>query len=1189
MAGATPRSDERMVAVPLGQPVGWPGADFLGDLGRDNFSELPDPFPLPLRSSWGGECQGMPRYLARRRRRQAVHEELVADAVCSLNALARSRGGGSLMPEAPRRILHPDQLSPCQEAMLRNLGRASAPFLPAPSEKLEFPDGALEEVLRSKCVYEVEEGAITAPFEEEKLNVLKGGTVPKLAVDLVDDNVANQLRDPDRHIVLPDDQLLEVGEAVRPHWDARLANNTAAKWRFIESLRKVGLITFRRRARCHIGAFFVQKKNGQIRLVLDARPANQLHRAPPKSRLATPGALSNLNFTDEWARISEELLDGVGCQWRADVDEGAATGEGDNKDLEPHGSGVDLQDGFYQFLVPELSSWFSFGVTCTAAEAGVSSVYCDEEKKEVPIDGSEHVWACFAGLPMGWSWALYVCHSALEACGRRSLQRLGMPPTCLGDRVPCPLFCRKLGLIAPYVDNGNVIAGSRATAQKIINSFKHELETLGFTLHEEVDPTQDFELVGRCLDGRRRLLHPRPRRMWRLRFAIKRVLVLRRLSPKAMRRLVGHLVDHLSGRRETLCCLDAVYRFIGDGTGDVMELPGPVLAELRVAMGLLAVCSVDLDRPMADLAYCSDASDAGFAVHSTPCSAKEGWMAAQFRERWRFLEPEAVDVGDRRAQLQGTLASFYAAPGYPREFSEWAEAEMARSSEQRSFTRVAPQRPPELVEVVGAVPRLDDAWVQPQRWQRVVAGAWRSRGKIHCLEARAALVGLRREAVDPKRHRRTLLSLGDNLPEVLSFDRGRAKDWELLSLVRRGCAYQVGANIRWCRRYVESGRNPSDADSGIACRGGLRPGQILVGPPRGRGVPKLSRPTPLSAAVPASWSRAPGSDPPKEEEKPRLRPKPRQPRPARQDRLPSGKFVLELFAGCMALSAAVANAGLRVACPFELQRGGVFNVLGRAARQLLRDWLHQGRVWALCLGTPCTRWTTANTTSRSGGETDRAGMQCAWFTVEMLRICRKLGIYVLLENPWSSGLWRWEPLRRELRRLGSVGQLVHMCAHGCAWKKPTCLHTNLPGSERLQRTCPGHKEHVRLQGTVLHPQLGRKWRTWFASAYPAGMCRDVAAVLCDAAPKAAWRQPGEPLIDGRWQRCLETAVGKDSASGRVYLPPEQPVAKLGWEGSTGFWDGRPLLDELRVLNDIQKFNRSCPSTVAGTAQATLGQ
>ena len=59
-------------------------------------------------------------------------------------------------------------------------------------------------------------------------------------------------------------------------------------------------------------AFFVTKKSGNLRLILDARPANQLHRAAPRSRLATPGALSGLNLSGEWAEISAEMLEAMG-------------------------------------------------------------------------------------------------------------------------------------------------------------------------------------------------------------------------------------------------------------------------------------------------------------------------------------------------------------------------------------------------------------------------------------------------------------------------------------------------------------------------------------------------------------------------------------------------------------------------------------------------------------------------------------------------------------------------------------------------------------------------------------------------------------------------------------------------------------------------------------------------------------
>ena len=113
-------------------------------------------------------------------------------------------------------------------------------------------------------------------------------------------------------------------------------------------LDKVNLITYLRRARCFIGVFFVQKKDGSIRMVLDCRPANELHRVPPRTLLSAPGALGNLNLSESWREYVQSQLgeDEVVADWRS---------------FDPHGAGVDLQDGFYQYLVPELSSWFCFG------------------------------------------------------------------------------------------------------------------------------------------------------------------------------------------------------------------------------------------------------------------------------------------------------------------------------------------------------------------------------------------------------------------------------------------------------------------------------------------------------------------------------------------------------------------------------------------------------------------------------------------------------------------------------------------------------------------------------------------------------------------------------------------------------------------------------------------------------------
>eukprot|EP00972_Heterocapsa_arctica_P055470 8184642-Heterocapsa_arctica.AAC.1 len=68
---------------------------------------------------------------------------------------------------------------------------------------------------------------------------------------------------------------------------------------FLGALHRAGLLTWRRRQRSAIGCFFIDKKDGNLRLVIDARITNSMHRQAPHSRLAVASALARLNFSDE--------------------------------------------------------------------------------------------------------------------------------------------------------------------------------------------------------------------------------------------------------------------------------------------------------------------------------------------------------------------------------------------------------------------------------------------------------------------------------------------------------------------------------------------------------------------------------------------------------------------------------------------------------------------------------------------------------------------------------------------------------------------------------------------------------------------------------------------------------------------------------------------------------------------------
>ncbi len=147
-------------------------------------------------------------------------------------------------------------------------------------------------------------------------------------------------------------------------------------------------------------------------MALDCRPTNACHRSLPHSALATPGSLYTIKLAESW------------------LADGAAEGEL----AEPHAASIDLADGYYPFAVPEVSPWFGYGLQRSAAEVGLRQVFCEETLADVPVEGGELLWACFAVLPMGWLWGLYFCHDAGRSDQAELAGRQGPTTAAYGER-----------------------------------------------------------------------------------------------------------------------------------------------------------------------------------------------------------------------------------------------------------------------------------------------------------------------------------------------------------------------------------------------------------------------------------------------------------------------------------------------------------------------------------------------------------------------------------------------------------------------------------------------------------------------------------------------------------------------------------------------------------------------------------
>ena len=103
---------------------------------------------------------------------------------------------------------------------------------------------------------------------------------------------------------------------------------------------------------------------------------------------------------------------------------------------------------------------------------------------------------------------------------------------------------------------------------------------------------------------------------------------------------------------------------------------------------------------------------------------------------------------------------------------------------------------------------------------------------------------------------------------------------------------------------------------------------------------------------------------------------------------------------------------------------------------------------------PCTRWSAARTTGIV--ELD-GGLECALFTVRLLRACRQSGVLYTLENPRASALWKWPPLADELRRASALSVNSPQCQYGppTRSRRPFPLRTTPSTSSPAPAPDPG--------------------------------------------------------------------------------------------------------------------------------------
>lgn len=264
---------------------------------------------------------------------------------------------------------------------------------------------------------------------------------------------------------------------------------------------------------------------------------------------------------------------------------------------------------------------------------------------------------------------------------------------------------------------------------------------------------------------------------------------------------------------ECLAILSVVYRFVKGGYRSWQVWPS-LRKEMRTVMGVIFLLEIDLGAQFSQDVYCGDSSGEGFAVHVTkaePGGLREAW---RWREKWRYRR--VYEVPD--LPMEFDTSDFYATGGHPGR--GWAPRQ--RSVEDCS---------------VGANSSRRGTCAAPMKakkfWCRAPCRRW-----THMKEGRVALAGLRRQSRSVKCVGQRVLTLSDNLSCIGAFEKGRSSS-QLLTVCRRACGYRLACESQWRLRYIESERNPSDADSRW-CQGPLVRRALGSVEPRGELLPRRS-------------------------------------------------------------------------------------------------------------------------------------------------------------------------------------------------------------------------------------------------------------------------------------------------------------------------------------------------------------
>ena len=169
--------------------------------------------------------------------------------------------------------------SACHHSIFQQLAR-----MPKSSATCTMRE-AVQELLQCDSSYGHEDFSNTVrPYDRTLVSLPETGDSPIPLSQVLDPLGRELIGDPSKHMMVSDEDwgaILEQGDIVRPYMDVKLQHDNNVYGIFVKDLYERGMLSFTCRPREIVPPFFVRKKNGKLRLILDCRAVNKRFKKPP--------------------------------------------------------------------------------------------------------------------------------------------------------------------------------------------------------------------------------------------------------------------------------------------------------------------------------------------------------------------------------------------------------------------------------------------------------------------------------------------------------------------------------------------------------------------------------------------------------------------------------------------------------------------------------------------------------------------------------------------------------------------------------------------------------------------------------------------------------------------------------------------------------------------------------------------